>query len=137
MARGQKRWCRSIDGIGGGEEREAGGGTARAEMARTRVGPEELVTALQTGDQAMLRQLWSHGRWVDGQRDDPATLAATRARIQINQDGKPMDGTVVQFRKSRLFGTSAHVIIFGSGPDTAVRKVRCSHRTIVDSSTAH
>ena len=57
--------------------------------------------------------------WVDGQNADPEQLAAKQVRVQVDGYG---EGVVKEFKKSRMFGASAHVVVFDQGGEQTVRR---------------
>ena len=57
--------------------------------------------------------------WVDGQNVDPEMLATKSVRIRADGYG---EGVVKEFKKSRMFGASAHVVVFDQGGEQTVRR---------------
>ena len=58
--------------------------------------------------------------WVDGSTTDPEQLAAKQVRIRAEGYG---EGVVKEFRKSRMFGASAHIVVFDQGGEQTVRRL--------------
>ena len=56
--------------------------------------------------------------WVDGQNVDPEMLATKQVRIRAEGYG---EGVVKEFKKSRMFGASAHIVVFDEKGEQTVR----------------